>query len=29
METAFARAPRPALISVDDDPGVARAVQRD
>ncbi len=29
MEAATARAPKPALITVDDDPGVARAVQRD
>ncbi len=29
MEAAAARAPKPALISVDDDPAVARAVQRD
>ncbi|HEX8104804.1 MAG TPA: FAD-dependent oxidoreductase [Solirubrobacteraceae bacterium] len=29
MEAATPRAPKPALITVDDDPGVARAVQRD
>jgi len=29
MEAATARAPKLALITVDDDPGVARAVQRD
>ena len=29
MEASTARAPKPALITVDDDPGVARAVQRD
>jgi thioredoxin reductase (NADPH) len=29
MEAATTRAPKPALITVDDDPGVARAVHRD
>ena len=29
MEASAARAPKPALISVGDDPAVARAVQRD
>ncbi len=29
MEASTARTPKPALLTVDDDPGVARAVQRD
>ena len=29
MEASTARTPKPALLTIDDDPGVARAVQRD
>ncbi len=29
METSTAPTPKPALLTIDDDPGVARAVQQD